>query len=253
MKRAFAILGVVVAPSLVVLACWAAIPLVTLVDDSPIIVIGKIERIVPGTPSTNKTIRLFDTAYVTVSKVLKNAHTNVRVQVGAQLPMPNLSLQDRNRTSADFRYKVGTEGIWFLHAAKGMFGNSHPSGRQPLEKEAEIRKLLSELPKATALIQAFAENRKVGVPSGLDPVAVVKAHLLLNGPHGIDLDAPALAGTSSNGKSVDHLVTVPLTEKGASRLYVVNFDEPYVGEMSKRKKANKIRIRSDSTEGSGRF
>ena len=53
MKRTIqTFIGVIVATG-GALACWAPIPLVKLVDETPIIVVGKVDRIDPGMPSTN--------------------------------------------------------------------------------------------------------------------------------------------------------------------------------------------------------
>ena len=115
-------------------ASWAFMPLEKVVEQNAVIVVGKIEKIEVGKPTEG---RVMDTAYITVSKILKNSLKDNPLAIGGKLPlvMPGKA---GLRSSKDILYKLGQEGVWILEKRDGTYWATFPSDFQPLEKEKEI-------------------------------------------------------------------------------------------------------------------
>lgn len=124
-------------------ACWADVPLREILRKNPVIVIGKIIRIDVTAPEKLKDGYGHDTAYIQVSKLLKNTLKDHPIQTGDEIPLSMPSVNNTMKTSIDIRYKKGTNGIWILEKKKGLFWATYPKDFQKPEKEKEITELLS--------------------------------------------------------------------------------------------------------------
>lgn len=125
-------------------AMWAAVPLDELLRDNPVVVAGKITKIdVAAAPGKGESLKTYDTAYLTVSKVLKNTLPRERINPGARLPLAMPAANRRIATSVDLRYRKGIDGIWILEFKSNRFWATYPGDRQPREKEKEIVALLA--------------------------------------------------------------------------------------------------------------
>jgi hypothetical protein len=125
------------------LACWAPVPLERLLADNPVVVVGKITQIdvAPG-PAKGQTQQTYDTAYITVVKVLKNTLRNRRIKAGDRLTLAMPSVNRSSRVSTDICYAKGKDGVWILELKDGKYWATYPGDFQPREKEAEIAALL---------------------------------------------------------------------------------------------------------------
>lgn len=126
-------------------ACWAAVPLEKLLRDNPVVVAGKITRIdVAPAPEDGKRQRAYDTGYIRVSKVLKNALKKTEIKVGDELPLSMPSVNRGIMVSTDIRYPKGKEGIWILELKDGKYWATYPGDFQSKDKESTITSLLKK-------------------------------------------------------------------------------------------------------------
>jgi len=127
-----------------------------LLQDSPVVVAGKIEKIdLAPAPKDGESQLTYDTGYITVSKVVKNTLEKTEIKVGDKLPLAMPSVNGRIASSVDIRYAKGKEGIWILELKKGKYFAMHPAGLQPKEKERQIAAILAsptEKPKEPPLL-----------------------------------------------------------------------------------------------------
>lgn len=105
---------------------------------APVIIEGTITRVELG-PTAD---RSFDTAYIRVAKIHRNALTDAQVRVGDEFPIRMSGKNSRMRNSTDLRYAKGTEAIWLVWLNEdGQFHvTGSPQQVEPVEKEAELRK-----------------------------------------------------------------------------------------------------------------
>jgi hypothetical protein len=124
-------------------ACWAPLSLERLVENSPTVIVGKIERVGFALPSE----RSCGTAYIKVSKVLKNTAKNIEVTQGKEVPLsiPALVNLRELRTT---KYATGTEGVWFLFQKEksSTFWIFAQTGVQPLAEEPNITAIIAKPP-----------------------------------------------------------------------------------------------------------
>ncbi len=126
---------------------WADVPLEEIVQNSPVVVVGKIEKIDPAEP-WKEGMRNYDTAYITVSKVLKNTLKDTKITIEDKIPlsMPAIIRQGISGLAlalgTDIRYRIGQEGIWILELKDNTFWATYPKDYQPLKKIKEIQDII---------------------------------------------------------------------------------------------------------------
>lgn len=130
------------AAALPALGSWADVPLETVVKDSPVIVVGKIERIELPDPPEPSDARRLDIGHIKVRKVLKNALKDFELAPGDTIPLAMPSSLNKMRMSTDLYFKEGTDGVWILDRKDGKFRATYPKDHQPLEKRAEVLKAM---------------------------------------------------------------------------------------------------------------
>lgn len=79
-----------------------------------------------------------DTAFITVSRVLKNYKTYTTINVGDRLPLAIPSINELSYNPTDFRYKKGDCGIWFFQFQNYTCYSPSPEHLQPVSEEREI-------------------------------------------------------------------------------------------------------------------
>jgi len=137
------IVGLVVYTGSVALACWEDLPLKELVSQNPVIVIGKIDKVdVVPAPKEGESPYTLDTAYITVTKVLKNTLSEDDIKVGDLLPLAIPSINRKAIMSTDIRHTKGQDGVWLLVKEDRKYWATCPGAFQPKDKESEIAKLL---------------------------------------------------------------------------------------------------------------
>lgn len=129
--------------------CWAEMPLKKITSDSPLIIIGSIEKIKQADPPKKNIDYQYDIAYINVSEVLKNTLQDYEVQNNDEVPLSMPSALNLVVNSTDIRYKKGTSGIWILDFKKNTFWATYPKDYQPMSKEKEMREILENLEKET--------------------------------------------------------------------------------------------------------
>ncbi|MGC6482355.1 MAG: hypothetical protein ACON4T_02135 [Synechococcus sp.] len=129
-------------------ACWMRVPLDRMVDQKPLIVVGKIEHVEMGEPLQREVKYVRDIGVLKVSRVLKNTDSDRIVRVGDTLRMRMGSPRNKTPISADIHYAEGVEGVWLLDVDTNGYvdGTSHPEQVQPIESEAEIIALIDAGP-----------------------------------------------------------------------------------------------------------
>ena len=130
------------AAALPALGCWADVPLETVVKDSPVIVVGKIERVELPDPPEPSDARRLDIGHIKVRKVLKNTLKDFELAPGDTIPLAMPSSLNKMRMSTDLYYKEGTDGVWILDRKDGKFRATYPKDHQPLEKLDEVLKAI---------------------------------------------------------------------------------------------------------------
>lgn len=126
-------------------ASWIDVPLEKVIAESQVVVAGKIESIRIAKPKpSNKYDYQYDTAYITVSKVLKNELKNRIIKKGSKLPLAMPSINNRVSTSIDLHYEYGKEGIWILEFRDKAFRAEYIKDYQPLTNEKEITFILEK-------------------------------------------------------------------------------------------------------------
>ncbi len=139
------------------LAFWAPMPLKQLVAANHLIVVGKVETIEKGKPTGG---RVMDTAFITVSQVLKNTLTDSPVAVGDRLPLA-MPGTEGPRMSTDIRYAVGQAGIWLLDKKEDKFLASFPGDFQKLDKQGEIEGYIKPVPTTTPTFEEWVAGGKL--------------------------------------------------------------------------------------------
>ena len=135
--------GLVLGAASVVQACWVAVPLNALVAQRPVIVTGKIEKIERAQePKEGEADHAGDTAFITVTKVVKNTLPGTGVKVGDKLTLVMPSVNRKVHVSTEIAYTEGTDGIWLLKVKDGKYVADYPGDLQPKAKESEIVKLV---------------------------------------------------------------------------------------------------------------
>lgn len=125
-----------------VLACWKDVPLKTIIKKSPVIVIGEITRIKSAKPPFSEDEQKFDTAFITVTEVLKNDLPKYNIKVGDKLPLSMPSAKNVVKCSTDLIYELGIKGIWIIDYRDKSFWATYPKDFQRMEEEKNIRKIL---------------------------------------------------------------------------------------------------------------
>lgn len=120
-------------------AIWAPVPLEVLVDESFIIVAGKVIKVEKAGFAINN--RNFDVATIEVSETLKIwPHLNHVKQI--RLFQPSAG---GIAVSTDLRSTVGQTGVWLLikQPERDGYVVKHPSQFQPMEEKEKIAKLVA--------------------------------------------------------------------------------------------------------------
>jgi len=137
-------------------ASWVAVPLAELLQDNPVVVVGKIAGIkVAPVPKKGEPLLTHDTAYITVSKVIKNALAETNIQAGDQLPLAMPSANGGIAMSTDIRYRIGMDGVWILELEDQKYWATYPGDYQPREKEREIAAIVQDQTKLARQIGAL--------------------------------------------------------------------------------------------------
>jgi hypothetical protein len=120
-------------------AIWAPVPLEILVDESYVIVEGKVSKIEKAGFAINN--RNQDVAIIEVTNVLKALpHLNKPKQIRLLQPAAG-----GIAVSTDLRSNVGQTGIWLLakHLERDGYIVKHPSQFQPLEEKQKLTELIA--------------------------------------------------------------------------------------------------------------
>ena len=115
-------------------AIWAPVPLEILIDESVLIVVGKVTKIERAGFAVGD--RTMDVAIVEVAETLKKLpHVNNPKQIRILQPAAGGSA-----ISTDLRYAVGQAGIWLLAMQQDgkAYVIRHPSQFQPLEEKPKL-------------------------------------------------------------------------------------------------------------------
>ncbi len=134
-------------------ACWLSVPLDKLVKRSPVIIIGTIDSIKIAVPPIKKYYFLYDTAYITVSDMLKNTLLDFKIVIGNKIPLSLPSESDNMSASTDIYYAKGTTGIWILEYRDNTFWATYPDDLQPKSEEQQVRDIIEKLKKESFNIE----------------------------------------------------------------------------------------------------
>src|SRR5262245_27052822 len=99
-------------------ACWQQIPPDTFARSAPVIVVGKVTRVIEPAAKGD---RLLDTAVIQVDEVIKNALTDVKIEKGKTVEARMSSLKSTSNASTDIDCPAGRAGMWLLYLDKGGF------------------------------------------------------------------------------------------------------------------------------------
>ena len=133
-----------------VFACWRDIPLQKLVYSEPVIVTGKLGKIIPAKNSPGQ--RPMSTGNIRITSILKNSLPGLRLRKGDALPLIMPSLTGGPRISTDIIYKEKQDGIWLLEPLKnGYYAATYPKDYQPSENLKKIKSLLLKADKDICL------------------------------------------------------------------------------------------------------
>jgi len=128
-----------------VFACWAMIPLETVVQENPLVVTGTIVKVkVNAGPETHDGSRLTDIGFIKVDAVLKNTLKDKDIKVGDRLPLQFPSKNSKVMMSTDIRYRKGQSGVWILEYRNNAFHATYPGDFQSADKEAEIKGIIAK-------------------------------------------------------------------------------------------------------------
>ncbi len=129
-------------------ADYARIELPDLVQQTDLIVVGKITKIDKAEPSRDAT----DRATITVEQVLlgKAGETVILGFPGERIWIGPDGRTSRFEASSWIRYTMGQDGIWLLKWDKkaGLYTAAHPARRQPREKLDEVKAAIANAEKA---------------------------------------------------------------------------------------------------------
>ena len=158
-------IGQLILSSPVIFASWIAVPLDTVIKRSPVVVIGTVDSIKTALPLDSKyefeddsaqlTViwnrgypvegMVYDTAYISVSEVLKNTLPDVEIEVGDIIRLSMPSETDNVGSSNDIYYNKGTTGIWILDWCHDTFWATYPKDLQPLSAQQQVRDIIDKL------------------------------------------------------------------------------------------------------------
>ena len=125
------------------LASWLDVPLDEVVRTSPVVVTGKITEIKPAGEPTNENEFQYDTAFITVAKVLKNDLKDKKIKAGDKLPLSMPAASNKMIVSTDIRFEKGREGVWILELQKETFRATYPKDYQALSEEKKISEIIA--------------------------------------------------------------------------------------------------------------
>ena len=126
--------------ALPVQACWALTPLPDVIRGNPVVVTGEITAIDLAEPQADTYV--YDTAYITVSEVLKNELAGQTVVVGSRLALSMPSTGNTMRMSTDIQYRNGQAGIWILEFRDGSYWATYPGDFQAIDRLAAVRDIV---------------------------------------------------------------------------------------------------------------
>lgn len=211
--------GIITVGSTAALASWAFVPLEKLVADNPVIVVGKIEKIdVAPPPKANEPMFTYDTAYIAVSKVLKNTLGKTAIEVGDKLPLGMPSVNRRVAMSTDIRYRKGTEGVWLLERRKGQYWATYPRDLQSLKEEGKIAALIA---KQAIVIEKVTEGVPFATAADHAPAPPKNALYRV-----VFKNVPLHRAVAALGKEMDVAIRLP---KGATGEALVSLGEKRIG------------------------
>ena len=122
-------------------ACWEWIPLPAVIGANPVVVTGEITAIDLAESQADKYVH--DTAYITVSEVLKNELAGQTVVVGSRLALSIPSAGNTMQISTDIRYRHGQAGIWILEFRDGSYWATYPGDFQVIDRLAAVRDIVA--------------------------------------------------------------------------------------------------------------
>ena len=151
-------------------AIWAPVPLEVLIDESHLIVVGKVSKVVDAGFAVGN--RNMDAAVVEVKQILKAlplAGKPTTVRIG-QPAAGGIAI------SIDIRFQAGTEGIWLLKKdpQQDIYWAKHPSQFQPLDQLKTLSTMVKSREKITggtpvqglvARVEAIAIPQAQGKPT----------------------------------------------------------------------------------------
>jgi hypothetical protein len=122
-------------------ACWVKRPLLAVISEAKVIVVGKVVRVQrarSGLPFD------YDTAVIAVQEVLKGRWSlPLDAAAPSEVRVAFPSVHNTVRRSTDIRYQRGQRGVWLLRSRgrDPRFLADCPQALQPLDKVEEIRAL----------------------------------------------------------------------------------------------------------------
>ncbi len=126
-------------------ACFAMLPLDSLVADNAVIVQGKIVKVdVAPAPKAEPEQQSMDTGYILVSEVLKDQLADQNIRVGDKLPLRFPSKNRKLMISTDISYSKGQSGIWLLEFRDGAFYATYPGDFQSNDRLQDIKNLIQK-------------------------------------------------------------------------------------------------------------
>lgn len=135
----FAFITVALCSSSVVKAMWANVPLEKLLEENPVVLVGRILNVTAAGPGKEK----FDTAHILVEEVLKNGLQELKINKGDKIPL-SMPAAAEVKASTDIRYSRGTQGVWILEYKDKTFRATYPKDLQPLEHKESIVQIIRE-------------------------------------------------------------------------------------------------------------
>lgn len=127
---------------------WEKYPLKNLVEDNPLIIVGKVVRV----QQISRKGAAFDIVYIRITRVLKNSLPKNAPRFAKEVPLWMPSTRDETMSTDDVRHPFDAEGIWFLRPTdgtdkrrpKGVFHTQDPDELQPQKLFRKVVKLIAK-------------------------------------------------------------------------------------------------------------
>lgn len=120
----------------------SGVPLEKVVQESPVVVAGKIEKIAHAERLKNDADYRYDIAYILVFRIFKNTLKDKKIKMGDKIPLRMPTINSKWQPSTDIYYNIGQEGIWILEYKEEFYWATYSKDYQPLEKAREIQDII---------------------------------------------------------------------------------------------------------------